>query len=279
MSISELTVSDSAPRHTGSLSDAINRDLIAGIAAWPLWTMLAWNDIRERYRRSVLGPFWITISMGMFITLLGVIYSKLFHIHISHLSAVSYCRLHRLGLHLLDDDGKLRHRSSKANALFVNFGSPIRSTCFVSYGEISSSSCIRSSSIFLSRCISESIQDQLPCWRFPACCSRGSTNVGSHWQLALVSTRYRDVVQMITTIVQITMFATPIMYPISSLGNAAIIAYVNPLYHVIDVARAPMLGTTPSLISWIVSITLAVVGWSITVLLLRRATKRLVFWL
>ena len=63
--------------------------------------------------------------------------------------------------------------------------------------------------------------------------------------LAVVGTRYRDVVQMITTIVQITMFATPIMYPISALGNAAIIAYVNPLYHVIDVARAPMLGTNP----------------------------------
>src|SRR5215211_7702231 len=60
----------------------IERDVLAGIRAWPLWTMLGWNDIRQRYRRSVLGPFWMTISMGVFIMLLGVIYSRIFHLPI-----------------------------------------------------------------------------------------------------------------------------------------------------------------------------------------------------
>ena len=44
--------------------------------------MLGWNDIRQRYRRSVLGPFWITISMAVFITLLGEIYSHIFKIEL-----------------------------------------------------------------------------------------------------------------------------------------------------------------------------------------------------
>ena len=44
--------------------------------------MLGWNDIRQRYRRSVLGPFWITISMAVFITLLGLIYSHIFNIEL-----------------------------------------------------------------------------------------------------------------------------------------------------------------------------------------------------
>jgi ABC-type polysaccharide/polyol phosphate export permease len=48
------------------------------MANWRLWSMLAWNDIHQRYRRSVLGPFWITISMGIFVVMLGVIYGKLF---------------------------------------------------------------------------------------------------------------------------------------------------------------------------------------------------------
>ena len=60
----------------------IDRDLLAGIRAWRLWTMLGWNDIRQRYRRSVLGPFWITISMAVFITLLGEIYSHIFKIEL-----------------------------------------------------------------------------------------------------------------------------------------------------------------------------------------------------
>ena len=41
------------------------RDLIEGMANWRLWSMLGWNDILQRYRRSALGPFWITISMAV----------------------------------------------------------------------------------------------------------------------------------------------------------------------------------------------------------------------
>src|SRR3982074_1846473 len=55
------------------------RDLCDGLANWRLWSMLGWNDIHQRYRRSALGPFWITISMAIFIVLLGLIYSKLLH--------------------------------------------------------------------------------------------------------------------------------------------------------------------------------------------------------
>src|ERR1700722_17558797 len=55
------------------------RDLREGLLNWRLWSMLGWSDIQQRYRRSAFGPFWITISMAIFIVLLGFIYSKLFH--------------------------------------------------------------------------------------------------------------------------------------------------------------------------------------------------------
>ena len=42
-----------------------------------LWLTVGLFDIRKRYRRSVLGPFWITISLGAFILGLGFIYSPL----------------------------------------------------------------------------------------------------------------------------------------------------------------------------------------------------------
>src|SRR5712691_1836695 len=65
-----------------ALSTTIERELVAGIQSWSLWTMLGWDDIRLRYRRSVIGPFWITLSMGSFILLLGVIYSRIFNMEI-----------------------------------------------------------------------------------------------------------------------------------------------------------------------------------------------------
>ena len=78
--MSNTTSLDASVRGSRGFFADIDRDLLAGVRAWPLWTMLGWNDIRQRYRRSVLGPFWITISMAIFIALLGVIYSHIFNI-------------------------------------------------------------------------------------------------------------------------------------------------------------------------------------------------------
>ena len=39
-------------------------DLVDGFRRHELWLHLGWQDIKQRYRRSVLGPFWITIATG-----------------------------------------------------------------------------------------------------------------------------------------------------------------------------------------------------------------------
>src|SRR5262245_55985878 len=58
--------------------DSPIRDLYEGIVAWPMWSTVGWNDIRQRYRRSVLGPFWITLSMAVLVGSLALIYSQVF---------------------------------------------------------------------------------------------------------------------------------------------------------------------------------------------------------
>ena len=52
-------------------------DLTDSLSKWRLWTYLGWNDIKMRYRGSVLGPFWITASMLIFITAFSMVYSRL----------------------------------------------------------------------------------------------------------------------------------------------------------------------------------------------------------
>ena len=54
------------------------RDLRDGYAMRELWAHLGWQAIKQRYRRSVIGPLWITISMGVTAVGLGVLYSVLF---------------------------------------------------------------------------------------------------------------------------------------------------------------------------------------------------------
>src|SRR5260370_760185 len=55
------------------------RDLADGFTRVWMWSALAVQDIKLRYRGSMLGPFWLTISTLVMVVAMGVIYAQLFH--------------------------------------------------------------------------------------------------------------------------------------------------------------------------------------------------------
>src|SRR6195256_5319112 len=57
-------------------------DVAGGVRLWRLACALGWLDIRLRYRGSMLGPFWLTISTGVMVGSLGLLYSTLFKINL-----------------------------------------------------------------------------------------------------------------------------------------------------------------------------------------------------
>ncbi|MCW5583007.1 MAG: hypothetical protein KIT56_03835 [Gammaproteobacteria bacterium] len=59
------------------------QDIKSGLLNWRIWVMLAYQDIKLRYRRSVLGPFWITLSMAITVYSMGYLYSHLFHVQLA----------------------------------------------------------------------------------------------------------------------------------------------------------------------------------------------------
>ena len=76
--------------------------------------------------------------------------------------------------------------------------------------------------------------------------------------IAVLSTRFRDISQIVTSVMQIAIFATPVMWQVSSLRDKTLIADINPLYHWLQLVRGPLLGEIPSTLSWTVSIASAV---------------------
>ena len=54
------------------------RDIYIGLIRWRAWVLMGWQDIRKRYRRSILGPFWLTLSMGIMVLMLGFLFGNLF---------------------------------------------------------------------------------------------------------------------------------------------------------------------------------------------------------
>jgi lipopolysaccharide transport system permease protein len=261
-----------------AIASIVSAEVVAGFRAWPVWMILGWDDIRQRYRRSVLGPFWITLSMGIFILVLGVIYSRLFHTNIQ-----TYIPFLSAGFTVWGFISQTTNESCMA----FNEGGRIIKQIKLPYSIYVLRVVWRNFIVFLHTVVifipvaiifkvmpSLATLYVLP-GLFLVC-------VNVTWvatTLAVLSTRYRDMPPIVGTGVQIMMFATPIMWPVSSLNGAAIIAEINPLYHLLEIVRAPMLGTSPELESWLIAGGMAVAGSLFATALLASKARRIVFWL
>ena len=97
--------------------------------------------------------------------------------------------------------------------------------------------------------------------------------------IAILCLRFRDFQQLVTIVLQVVMFITPVFWPVSQLtGRTAIIIDVNLLYHMIDLIRSPLLGEAPHLESYILCCIAGFIGWLTAYWLLRSKRHRLVYW-
>jgi ABC-type polysaccharide/polyol phosphate export permease len=253
-------------------------EIIDGFFAWRVWTILGWDDIRQRYRRSILGPFWITLSMGVFIFVLGVIYGRLFHMNLAtympYLS-VGYIVWGFMSAVANDSCGAFHEGGRIIKQIKLPYSTYVlRVICrnFIVF--------LHTIVIFIPVAI---YFKTTPDWKaLLAIPGLFLVIVNTTWVatvLAIISTRYRDVQPIVGTIVQLMMFATPIMWSVSSLGGETIVAEVNPVYHLIEIVRAPMLGAAPEFRSWLVAGGLAAAGSLLAAGLLISKSRRIVFWL
>jgi ABC-type polysaccharide/polyol phosphate export permease len=98
--------------------------------------------------------------------------------------------------------------------------------------------------------------------------------------LAILCARFRDIQQIIATLLQVAMFVTPIFWSPSQLsGRARVLVDYNILYHFVEIVRDPLMGTAPSLWSWGMVICATVLGWMLAFYLLARFRRRIAYWL
>lgn len=254
------------------------RDLRDGIAAFRIWTMLAWNDIRQRYRRSVIGPFWITISMAIFVTVLGVIYAKIFGrdiaVHMPYV-AMGFMTWHFItgttveACRVFNEGAGIIKQIRQPYALY-----PLRLVWrnVLIFGHVVF--LIIPIGLFFDVAWGWTVLYALPGFLL--------LMLNQFWVAVVVgvlSTRFRDLQPLITTIMQVSVFATPIMWPASALGDSFWIAQVNPFYHMVELVRAPLLGGQPTLLNWVAVGAMCLVGYGFAIIALRRANQRLVYWL
>jgi ABC-type polysaccharide/polyol phosphate export permease len=270
--------SDGTRPNVNAMREPLGTDLMAGLRAWPLWTMLGWNDIKQRYRRSVLGPFWITISVGIFILVLGVIYSRIFKVELATYMpflALGYILWGFISQTVIESCSAFQEGERIIKQIRLPYSMYVFRVVWRNFLVL-----LHTIVIFVPLAIIFSVKPGFGIiLMIPGLILLYINLIWVAVLLGILCARYRDLLQIVTTGVQIMLFATPIMFPIETLGKARIIAELNPLYHVLNIVRGPLLGHSPEALSWIVSAGMAVFGSLLALLLLRRTVRRIVFWL
>ena len=253
-------------------------DLLEGGLRWRLWSKLGWHDIRKRYRRSVLGPFWLTLSMALTVASLGLIYGALFRLDLPN-----YLPFLAIGL-----------ATWNFIASFLNEGC----TSFIDLEPL-----IKNVRIPMSLHILRALWRNLIIYGHnlviflvvaPICgVWPGATGllaipglalllVNAGWimlLLGMICTRFRDVPPIVASVIQLLFFVTPVMWKPELLGEQRYLMVLNPFYHLLEVIRAPLFGVVPGWESWAASLLFALGGWAFTFACFARFRKRIAYWL
>ncbi len=260
------------------------RDLATGLEQRELWAHLGWQDIKQRYRRSFLGPIWITISMGVTALAMGLLYSQLFQQEIADFlpsltvglivwGLISGCILEGADV-FVANEGLMKQLPAPLSVhvyrmvwrqvllfahnliiyfvLLVIFPKPLHWTVIAA---------------------------------FPALALLALNGVWIGIVAGIMSTRFRDISPILGSMVQLLFFLTPIVWSEKILlknggkqAERANLAQINPLYHYLDIIRAPMLGEDQQAYHWYIVLAITVAGWALALFFLRNYRARVAYW-
>jgi ABC-type polysaccharide/polyol phosphate export permease len=253
-------------------------DIRDAIARHELWMAMAWQDIRQRYRDSMLGPFWVTINMGIMVGLMSLIYGRLFHTPQS--DYVPFLTLGFLSWLWMSNT------ITESTTLFVLAGRYIKQTrlpitLFVF--RLLARNLIVLAHNFVIYIVVALVTGLRPGWTaLLALPGMLITMVCLFWigmLFAMLSARFRDFPQIINSLVQVVFYVTPILWQPAQLGvKRFLIVDFNPVYYFIEIVRGPLTGHPPPVGFWKLTILIALVITALVFPLFRRFRGRVAYW-
>jgi ABC-2 type transport system permease protein/lipopolysaccharide transport system permease protein len=252
-------------------------DITNGWRRYALWGTMGLQDIRQRYRRSIIGPFWLTISMGVMVGALGILYGAIFkqdlHNYLPYLAAgfVTWGLISSLVM-----DGARAFIS--AEGLIKQLNAPL--SVYV-YRAVWSNLIIFAHNVWIYVVVALWF-GSLPGWQLllviPGVFVLMLNGLWMGLLLGLLSTRFRDIPQIVASIVQVMFFITPIIWRQEMLPGRALFLDLNPFYYMVEIVRAPMLGQLPPLEIVLGVLLITVVGWALALFFYTVYRWRLAYW-
>jgi len=257
-----------------------SEDLVNGLQRHDLWGRIGFMEIKRRYRRTVIGPFWSTISLAVFIAVMGTVGVGLWK-----QAPAEYIPFLASGMMVWL---MISTMITESCTLFIN-SQHLFSRMRMDYSILAYALVWRNLLGFLhnlaayllvAAVFATGVYNLSLLWIFPGLFLIAINAVWVALLLGMACVRFRDVQQLIVTLLQISLFVTPVFWPPQLLTGMTRYMFVdfNPLYSFIDVVRTPLLGKPPMLSSYVIILAVTVIGWLATFRLFSRFRKRIAFW-
>ena len=256
----------------------ISREFIELYNLYFIWFKLAKLDVVKRYRRSVLGPFWITITTLVTTTALSFIYSKVLNVEI-----LEYFPYLTIGLIYWNFVSTLLNEScdtfieseriiKQENFSFIVYIMRVvtRNLIILIHNliillivfYISGLPSIYNFFLFLISII------LIVTVSIPLC-----------FILSIICSRYRDIPPIVSSLLQLSFFVTPILFKKGLLAEYSFILFFNPFYYFLEIFRSPLIGIDINLKYYFVSFLIMLSTWIILFLIYNRSKNKIPFWI
>jgi lipopolysaccharide transport system permease protein len=255
------------------------RDVRNGTRLFPLAWALGWLDIRLRYRGSMLGPLWLTLSTGIMVGALGYLYAGIFHTEIA-----SYLPYLALSLVLW---GFLATMVSESCTAFTESESVVRAMRMPFF--LFAIRVLLRNILVLAHNVLVIAVVYLVFWvplRWEALLAIPGLVLWVIDSLALVlllgtfCARFRDIQPIVSSVMQIAFFLSPVLWQPEQLGEKGrALLSLNPFFDLLEVVRTPLHGAVPGAEIWLGAGLYSAVLWVLAWAMFTRARGRIAFWM
>jgi lipopolysaccharide transport system permease protein len=252
-------------------------DISSFVTRHVTWRALAAGDIRSKYRRTLLGPWWITATNGMTALIMGLVAGR-----------------------FLGADMKTYLPQFIVSMTIWNFiSSSLTESC---YTMINAGGMIKAMDMPLSIHVMRMVHRNLiiflhniaivpVIWLFypwhvgfvslfslPGMALVYVFVVSASTVVSMICVRYRDVPPVMASLLQLLFFVSPIIWIPSHIKGGELAVALNPIAYLLAVTRDPVMSTMPSLTSWLGAIGCVAALTAAMAYVYTRYRSRVVYW-
>lgn len=253
-------------------------DIFEALSRLPAALFLSWSDTKARYKRSMLGPFWLTLGTAIGVGGLGFVWSTLFK-----MDKATFIPLLTVGLILW---GFIAGIVTESSQLFIQNAQLIRNLRIPLFFYP-----IKLVLRHLINLAHNAIVIVIVFLIYPPDWHWGAWLVipgfilvvlNLSWMslfIGMFAARYRDTETAITNFMPLLFFMSPVLFKAEQLGVGSWIVWLNPFSYFISIVRDPLLGHPSPEFVWPVAIGMVLVGWALTLWMFNSRRTRIPYWI